>query len=50
MHAEEGDDVHAKSMGNHRLEMLVKLICKQANASQNCTEMNHLSPFRSAGS
>ena len=50
MHGEEADGVHTKSMGNHKLEMLVKLICKQANSSQNCTEMNHVSPFSSAGS
>lgn len=50
MHAEEGDGAHPKIMGNNKLEMLVKLICKQANSSQNCTEMNHVPPCRSAGS
>lgn len=42
--ADEGRDVQATSLGSHKHEMLFNLICKQTNLSQNCAEMNQLSP------
>lgn len=50
VHMEKGDDVQAGRLGNNKHELLFRLICKQANSSQNSTEMNQLSPFRLAGS
>lgn len=50
MHAEEGDDVQAKRLGNNKHETLFNLICKQKNSSQNSTKMNPFSPFTLAGS
>lgn len=42
--ADKGRDVQATRLGNHKHEMLFNLICKQTNLSQNCAEMNQLSP------
>lgn len=50
MHAEEGNDVQGKRLGNNKHETLFSLICKQTNPSQNSTKMNPFSPFTLAGS